>query len=299
MNVLVTGGLGFIGSTLVDFLVKKNNNVYVIDNLLTGSLLNKNLKVCKLIHEDLSSPSYINLLKNLIDKNSIHTVYHLAALPSVQQSIDYTTLTHRHNLTATVNILEGIKNTNAKKIIFSSTSAVYGDCNMNCIDENSNISPMTPYALQKLMSEQYIEMYCKLHNISAVCLRYFNVFGERMTNVGAYKSVISIFNEQKHKNVPLTITGDGEQRRDFISVADVVNANYLAANTHTGKFNIYNVGGGINYSINEIASIYNHPKNYIQSRIESRNSLCNNSKICKELNWNPTVDVKDWIKSKI
>jgi UDP-glucose 4-epimerase len=157
---------------------------------------------------------------------------------------------------------------------------------------------MSPYALQKLMGEKYLKLYSDLYGLKSVCLRYFNVFGDRMTNEGAYKSVISVFNEQKENNVPLTITNDGNQKRDFINVKDVVISNYLSCISNTGDFNIYNVGYGKNISVNEIASYFNHPTTYIGKRIEPFETLCDNTKIKRDLNWTPTITVEEWLKNK-
>jgi UDP-glucose 4-epimerase len=122
----------------------------------------------------------------------------MAAVPNVQQSIDSPIETNKNNFQTTLNILEAIRDTNVKKIIFSSTSAIYGNCDTIPTDESSDVNPMSPYALQKLMGEEYIKLYSKLYSIKGVCLRYFNVFGNRMTNEGAYKSVISLFRAHKH-----------------------------------------------------------------------------------------------------
>jgi UDP-glucose 4-epimerase len=157
---------------------------------------------------------------------------------------------------------------------------------------------MSPYALDKLNGEQYFKLYSELYNIKSVCLRYFNVFGDRMTNEGAYKSVISVFKEQYNNNLPLTITNDGNQRRDFINVKDVVAANYLSCINNTEKFRIYNVGRGENISVNEIASYFNSPISYIGKRIEPFETLCDNKKIKTELGWSPSITVEDWLKEK-
>jgi nucleoside-diphosphate-sugar epimerase len=300
MNILITGAAGFIGSNLLDFLFHKKYKVYGIDNFSTGKLKNiKDSEYHGFLTLDLSVSNNIDELRRYIISNNIEIVYHFAALPNVQQSIEQTSLTHAHTLTSTLNILEAIKNTSVKKIIFASTSAIYGNGKTYPTNEDSDINCLTPYALQKLMSEQYIKLYTELYDISAVCLRNFNVFGERMTNEGAYKSVISIFKEQKSKKLPLSITNDGEQRRDFIHVQDVANANYLCSIMDTGKFNILNIGYGVNFSVNEIADCFGCDKVYIGNRVESKISLCDNTKAKKILNWSPSVNIVDWIKYNI
>ena len=223
----------------------------------------------------------------------------MAAVPNVQQSIDSPLETNEHNFQSTLNVLEVIKGTQVKKIIFSSTSAIYGDCENIPTDETSKINPMSPYGLQKYISEEYIKLYSKLYGIKGVCLRYFNVFGNRMTNEGAYKSVISIFREQKVNNQPLTLTNDGNQRRDFVYVGDVVKANYLSCIEDTGDFEIFNVGYGTNISVNEIASYFNQPTTYIGERIEPFETLSSTKKIETVLNWKPTVSVKEFLNKTI
>jgi UDP-glucose 4-epimerase len=207
-------------------------------------------------------------------------------------------LSNLNNFQTTLRIIEGCKNTSVKKIIFSSTSAVYGDSNSFPTSEKSMENPMSPYALDKLMGERYLKLYSELYGIKSVCLRYFNVFGERMTSEGAYKSVISVFREQKKENTVLTVTNDGNQRRDFVYVGDVVYANYLSCINQTGDFNLYNVGFGENISVNEISSYFNHPTSYIGKRVEPFQTLCDNTKIKSDLGWNPTVSVRDWISNK-
>jgi len=298
MNILITGGAGFIGSHLADFLLNQGHYVLIIDNLSTGKQNHLNHhKSCIL---DISKEENCLKLSSLINSHQIELVYHLAALPSVEQSLKQTVLTHRHTFNSTLFLLEACKQTKVKKIIFSSTSAIYGNCEKIPTDEMCNSNPLTPYALQKLLSEEYIKLYTELYDIKGICLRYFNVFGDRMTNTGAYKSVLSIFKEQKEIGLPLTITNDGEQRRDFIHVNDVVNANYLAGfNSINKKFDIFNVGYGQNFSVNEIAKEFNSETVFIGNRTETKISLCDNSKIKKEFSWQPKINVLDWIKEYV
>lgn len=288
-NFLVTGGAGFIGSNMVDYLIDLGHNVTIIDNLYTGKKSNIN-------------PNAIFINKDLNDYldsfDGFDFIIHMAATPNVQQSIDDPHTSYKNNFQTTLNVLNKCVNTNVKKIVFSSTSAIYGNPKNFPTCENSIPNPMSPYALDKLTSENYLKLYSDLYSVKSVCLRYFNVFGERMTNEGAYKSVISVFKEQKEKNTPLTITNDGNQRRDFIYVKDVVIANYLSCIMDTENFNIYNVGYSDNISVNEIASYFNHPTSYIGNRIEPFETLCDNKKIKLDLGWTPTLSVKDWLNNK-
>lgn len=293
---IVFGGAGFIGSNMVDYLISLGHDVVVIDNLSTGNIKNLNKKTI-FYNLDISDKKNIVTLKHLCNHNDY--IIHMAATPNVQGSIDFPLESNDNNFQTTLNILESMKGTRIKKIVFSSTSSVYGNTQKYPTNENCDLNVLSPYGLQKLMSEKYIELYSKIFGINGVCLRYFNVFGNRMTNHGAYKSVISVFKEQYDLNLPLTITNDGNQRRDFIHVDDVVNANYLSCISDTGSFEIFNVGSGDNISVNEIASYFNHPTTNIGNRIEPFLTLCNNAKIKEILKWEPKINVQDWLKKEI
>lgn len=290
---LVTGGAGFIGSNMVDFLINHGHEVTIVDNLTTGKKENINLNA-KFYELDLYQEKIDDLLVD------IDYVIHMAAIPNVQQSIDQPLLTSEHNLVATIKLLNSIRKfTNIKKFVFSSTSAIYGNPIEFPVKETFAPNPLSPYALQKLCSEQYIKMFSELYGLKSVCLRYFNVFGERMTSEGAYKSVISIFMEQFKEGKLLTITNDGKQRRDFINVKDVVMANYLSCLNDTGTFDIFNIGSGSNISVNEIANYFNSDITYIGTRIEPKETLCDNTKIKTKLGWSPSISVGDWLTDKL
>jgi UDP-glucose 4-epimerase len=296
LKFIVCGGAGFIGSNMSDYLVSLGHDVVIIDNLSTGNIKNLNKKTI-FYNLDISDKQNIEKIRHLC--NYYDYLIHMAATPNVQGSIDFPLDSHDNNFQTTINILEAMRGTKIKKIVFSSTSAVYGDTEKYPTDENCNLNILSPYGLQKLMSEKYIELYSKIFGINGVCLRYFNVFGDRMTNHGAYKSVISIFKEQYESNLPLTITNDGNQRRDFIHVDDVVEANYLSCIFDTGNFEIFNVGFGDNISVNEIASYFNHPTTNIGTRIEPFLTLCDSGKIKSVLKWSPTISVKEWLNSNL
>ena len=296
LNFVVCGGAGFIGSNMVDYLISLGHNVTIVDNLSTGKKENINKKAF-FYNLDISDKKNINELKSICNNNDY--LIHMAATPNVQGSIDFPLESNENNFQTTLNILESIRNSSIKKIVFSSTSAVYGNTEKYPTDENCDLNILSPYGLQKLMSEKHIELYSKIFGIKGVCLRYFNVFGKRMTNHGAYKSVISIFKEQYKLGLPLTITNDGNQRRDFIHVDDVVMANYLSCINDTQNFEIFNVGSGSNISVNEIASYFSHPTTNIGHRIEPFITLCDNSKIKKTLGWEPKINVQEWLKKEI
>ena len=288
-KVIVTGGAGFIGSHVVDTLIKQGIEVIILDNLSTGKKENINPKAT-FIECDLTKD------KPLF--RDVDVVFHLAATPQVQYSMENPT--DNNNIDSLINILELSKKSGVKRFIFSSSSSVYGNPNYVPINENHPTNPLSPYALHKLVGEQYCKLYSEVYDLDTVCLRYFNAYGDRMPNKGAYRSVISIFKEQHSKKQPLNIVNDGEQRRDYVHVDDIVNANILCANS-TKKLNgdIFNVGTGKSYSVNEVADMFGGEKQYGEKRIEPKNSIAENAKIILDLNWEPKNKLETWISTYI
>ncbi len=278
---LVTGGCGFIGGHVVEALLDAGHEVTVIDNLSSGRFRPS----CEVITEDI-------LTYNIKEKYDY--VFHLAALPSVQGSIDDPVVSHNANLTGTLCILEYCRRTGAK-IIFSSSSAIYeGD--ILPTKEQHKKNPRSPYAIQKQMSEQYIRLYSELYGIDYVNLRYFNVYGERASTEGSYPLVISLFLKQKTEGKPLTITNTGEQKRDFTYVKDVAQANLLAMRWGNGD---YNIGAGSNYSVNEVAQmIGGDTVNVGERKGEPFATLADNSRAIKA-GWKQSIALDEWIESLV
>lgn len=291
-KAIVTGGAGFIGSHLVDELIKQGVEVTILDNLSTGKKENINPKA-EFIECDIFKDTYGDLIFLL---NGADTVFHLAAKTTVQESIEKPSLYNNINVVGTLNLLEAAAAMKVKRFIFSSSSSVYGNAKVPT-SEDHPLNPISPYALNKLIGEQYCKLYSEIYNIDTVCLRYFNVYGDRMNNEG-YKLVFPIFKEQILNNKPLTINNNGEQRRDFIHVNDVVRANILVAK-HSNNFNgdIYNVGNGKNYSINEIADMFGGEKQYGNQVIEPFETLAETAKIDLDLNFQPKKDLRQWIST--
>ena len=291
-KAIVTGGAGFIGSHLVDELIKQGVEVTILDNLSTGKKENINPKA-EFIECDIFKDTYGDLIFLL---NGADTVFHLAAKTTVQESIEKPSLYNNINVVGTLNLLEAAAAMKVKRFIFSSSSSVYGNAKVPT-SEDHPLNPISPYALNKLIGEQYCKLYSEIYNIDTVCLRYFNVYGDRMNNEG-YKLVFPIFKEQILNNKPLTINNNGEQRRDFIHVDDVVRANILVAK-HSNNFNgdIYNVGNGKNYSINEIADMFGGEKQYGNQVIEPFETLAETAKIDLDLNFQPKKDLRQWIST--
>jgi UDP-glucose 4-epimerase len=296
-NYLVTGGAGFIGSNIVDRLIKDGHNVVVIDNESSKSNDNfywndkaKNYKfdIC----------DYVNI-RPLFE--NIDFVFHLAAESRIQPTIENPLLAVKTNSLGTATVLQCSREASIKRLVYSSTSSAYG-LNSFPNHEDQLDDCLNPYSVSKVSGEKLCTMYSNLFNLETIILRYFNVYGPRNPSKGQYAPVISIFNRQKNNNEPLTIVGDGEQKRDFTHVYDVVDANILSTTSNIDKKffgTIFNIGSGKNYSINEIAKIFNHETINITSRLgESRVTLADNSKAKNILNWNPKFNIKDYIENE-
>lgn len=294
MNALVTGGLGFIGSHVVDVLIENKLNVTVIDNLSTGSEKNKNTGAKNIIKnvEDLISS----------DLTDFDYIFHLAALPRIQPSFDEPELHEEANVIATIRLLEALKgNKRLKKLVYSASSSCYGNPLRTPTPEDEQIACLNPYALQKYAAEQYCIILGERNGIPVNALRYFNAYGPRSFNpanrFNAYTSVIGIFHYQKLHEDKLTITGDGKQERDFVHARDIARANFLAATTDK-LYSVYNIGFGTCYSVLDIAKKFNHPYVFIPERKgEAKITLADISKIKNELGWEPQINLEQGIQS--
>ena len=255
MRVLVTGGAGFIGSNLVDKLIDDGHEVIVFDDLSTGKEENVNSKA-KLFKFDISKEEFfeIPIMEDIM--TGVDVVFHMACLARVQPSIEEPLLYHDKNVNGLVNMLEACRKYSVKRFVFSSSSSVYGDAEEVPTSENCKLNPMSPYAIHKLIGEQYCKLYSELYNIETVSLRYFNVYGDRQPTEGAYCLVMGIFAGQMLKGAPMTIRGDGEQRRDFTYVDDVVDAN-IKCMDYPLELNgdVFNIGNGDNLSVSDIADL--------------------------------------------
>ena len=297
MKYVITGGAGFIGSNLVERLVKEGSKVHVIDNFSFGKLENCNKKA-HYYNIDLSQKSNFNQVKEVC-KNA-DSVFHLACIARVQPSIKNPVEYEMNNTISTVNILKASVESNVRRFIYSSSSSVYGNQTNLPLKEDFKTNPLSPYGAQKLYGEILCKTFSKVYGLETVSLRYFNVYGEKQNIDGAYALVIGIFLNQRSNEKSLTIRGDGSQRRDFTYVGDVVRANILASKSeHVGSGEIINIGNGKNKSINEIASYVGGKIKYIDPVLEPFETLADNLKAKKLLNWEPKQDVKSWIKDYI
>lgn len=248
-KVVVTGGAGFIGSHVTDKLIEAGHEVAVVDNLLLGKkeFVNKKAKFYKADIRDL------NKLKKIF--KGAEAVFHLAADPRLQVSIEDPATTHDINVTGTLNVLIAAKENKVKKVIFSSSCTVYDSEGELPFRETSQLGAVSPYGMHKVMGEQYCRLFYKLYGLESVCLRYFNVFGPRKLPGGAYPMVIPIFLKQSKDNKPMTIVGDGTATRDYVHSSDVANANLLAWKSSVADGRGINIGSGRQVSVNEIAGL--------------------------------------------
>lgn len=291
VRCLVTGGAGFIGSNLVDELVNLNCDVIVIDNLSTGKREFVNPKA-EFHDYDIRDLDKIKPLFKDVDY-----VFHLAALPRVQYSIDNPVITNEVNLNGTMNVLIAARDAKVRRVVYSASSSAYGMQEKMPLKEDMPTNPMSPYGMQKYMGEEYCKLFSKLYGLETVSLRYFNIYGPRFSTEGAYPLVIGVFAKQRLEDKPLTITGDGEQRRDFTHVKDAIRANILAAKSErVGRGEVINIGRGYNYSINKLAEMVGGPIEYIAPRVEPRETLADNTKARELLGWEPKYNLPDWVK---
>ncbi len=295
MKILVTGVAGFIGSHLAQILLERGDKVLGIDNFYSGTEENiKYLNSCDknnqftFIEADIRDFDKIN---QIIKIYNIDQIYHLAAIVSVQESIENPLLSNEVNVKGTLNILEASRKNDVKRVVFSSSAAVYGDEPTLPKDENSITKPISPYGYEKLMGEYYMKLYNELYDLETVILRYFNVYGSRQNSKSDYSGVISIFEESFKNAKSPNIYGNGEQYRDFVYVKDVVKANIKAMNTTTLSGKIICVGTGKKTSINDLVEFLNKKYNrlivpkYLPKRSgDIKESVCNNNKIKELLN---------------
>jgi UDP-glucose 4-epimerase len=298
MKAIVTGGCGFIGSHIVDRLVKDEHEVTVIDNLSAECnetfYYNHNAKY---IEADISNPK----LHDLLDKD-IDWIFHLAAESRIQPTLDNPLLACQVNVLGTCNLLEFARNNQVSRFVYSSTSAGYGLKNKIPLKETMDRDCLNPYSVTKLAGEDLCRIYYSLFNIPTVCFRYFNIYGDRQPLRGQYAPVVGLFMEMNKAGKSMSIVGDGLQRRDFTHVNDAVQANILAATTdNTDAFGeVFNVGTGKNHSIVELAEMIGGPYHHIEERPgEARHTLADNTKLRMMLNWEPTIKIQEWLDESL
>lgn len=295
MKCLVTGGKGFIGSHLVKRLRGHNYEVLSIDKNFLVSDLRKDGKFSNRIADIRDHAA----MKECMYK--VDTVFHLAAESKIGTCVEDPISASSTNDHGTCILLQAARESGVKRFVYSSTSAAYG------LNESPNVETQTnnclnPYSISKVNGENWCKVYNDLYGLKTIIFRYFNVYGEGQPTTGQYAPVMGIFMRQENAGQPLTIVGDGEQRRDFVHVDDVVNANIMAAisnqdDEYYGE--VYNVGSGVNYSVNEIASMISKNTTNIPSRPgECRVTLANCDKIKQAFGWSAKANLEEWINGK-
>lgn len=301
MKVLVTGGMGFIGSHIVEQLFNDNisKEIVIVDNLSTGRIKNVN-KCHKFYNIDIVN---IEDLKKVFEVERPDIVFHTAAQASVAESISNVSCDQAINIQGTLNLLECAKSYNTKKIIYSSTAAVYGEPKYSPIDTKHPIEPLSPYGVSKYSAELYLDIYSKMFGIEYVVLRYSNVYGPRQ-NTSGEGGVIAKFSEGVFKNEKLFVYGDGEQTRDFIYVKDVARANILAIDNCRNR--VVNVSSSQSLSINEVLDIISElaGKRLFVDYMKKRDGDIEHSLLCNKLaisnlKWEQLHDIKKGLRETL
>jgi len=296
MRYLVTGGAGFIGSHLVDRLITDGHQVRVIDNFSTGRPENlaqhKGNKELELIKENISD---LNAIKRYFE--GMDVVIHLAALADIVPSIVNPKEYYESNVSGTFSVVEASRLASVKKFIYTASSSCYGIPEDYPTSETANIEPQYPYALTKYLGEEIALHWAKIYKLPTVSLRLFNVYGPRSRTSGTYGACFGVFLAQKLNNQPFTVVGDGNQKRDFIYVSDVVEAFIMAADSKL-DMDFFNVGTANPQSVNKLVSLLGGEKVYIPKRPgEPDSTHADITKIRTILGWRPRVSFKEGVNN--
>jgi nucleoside-diphosphate-sugar epimerase len=302
VRALVTGGAGFIGSHLVERLAREGHSARAFDNLTTGKRENlAHVAGAELVVGDIRDEEALARATEGCD-----VVFHQAAIVSVPYSIEHPHESLDVNLRGTLNVLEAAKRAKTRRVVMASSAAVYGEDPELPKRESMTPSPISPYGLEKLASEHYLSMWSKLFGVETVALRYFNVFGPRQDPSSAYSGVISVFVDRILRGAPVTIFGDGEQFRDFVYVANVVDANLLAATRANVSGRAYNVGCGVKTSLNDLAQMLARiagrdvkPSHEAPRAGDIRESRADIGRARDELGYAPKVGVEEGLRELV
>ncbi len=296
MNILVTGGCGFIGSHMVDRFLSEGHQVQVIDDLSSGNA--KNLE-----HHKSNSKLKVNIA-SIADYESIlplfsgiDWVFHVAALADIVPSIERPLKYHNSNVNGTINVLEACRHNNVKRVIYAASSSCYGIPDNFPTPESAEIRCQYPYAVTKYLGEEYCMYWEQVYKMNITSMRFFNVYGPRARTSGTYGAVFGVFLAQKLNNKPFTIVGDGTQTRDFTFVTDIVDACYTAAKRDDVSGQIFNVGSGNTYSVNRLIELLGGEKIHIPKRPgEPDCTFADTTRINSILGWKPKVSLEEGVK---
>ena len=285
MKIIVTGGAGFVGTNLIKRLLKEGHEVTSLDNYSTGFETN-HVEGCEYINVDLSDSTHKHGSWNQekFRLGDCDVIFHLAAIARIQPSLKNPTFTLQNNFNSTLNILEWARKKDIKVVFSGSSSKHHGLWK-------------SPYAWSKFSCEQLCELYHKVYKLQISVCRFYNVYGEHQIEDGEFSTLMGIFMKQYREGKPLTITGDGEQRRDFTHIDDIVDGLIKMGNESFKNCEIFEFGRGENFSVNEIADMFGHTKKYIPARDgEYPTTLCDYSHAKDLLNWIPTKNIHDFIQ---
>ncbi|HXV26916.1 MAG TPA: NAD-dependent epimerase/dehydratase family protein [Candidatus Paceibacterota bacterium] len=284
---IVTGGAGFIGSHVQDLLLEQGHEVHVVDNLLSGKRENLNPGAKFYLVDIRHSGELVSIFRGA------DGVFHLAAQPRMQYSIQEPALTHGINATGTLNVLLAARDAGVRRVVYSASSSAYGTENHLPFTEDMKARPVIPYAVQKYVGEMYCRTFAEFYGVQTVSLRYFNVYGPRQTTDadGPYATVIGIFLGLAAQGIAMPVVGDGQQRRDFTHVRDVARANLLAMRAKSvGRGEVINIGTGRNHSVLDVAKLIGGEREHVSARPgEARATLADNTLAGSLLGWEPEV----------
>jgi UDP-glucose 4-epimerase len=301
-HCLVTGGAGFIGSHLVDFLAARGYPVRVFDNFDTGQRSNlANASGAEIVEGDVSDASAIAEAMR-----GVNVIYHLAALASVQASVEYPAATHRICATGTLNVLDAARKAGVRRVVYAASASAYGIPSGDVQKESDPARPLSPYAAAKLAGEDYMQAFAATYGIETISLRFFNIFGPRQRADSPYSGVIAIFTGLMSAGKTPTIFGDGLQSRDFTYVADVVQALTKAANVPNVSGNVYNIGTGRSVTLLDLVAALNRqlgtkltPKHGPERTGDIRHSRADISRARRDLGYEPAILFEDGLKETL
>lgn len=300
---LVTGGAGFIGSHIVERLVRNGAPVRVVDNLSTGRIerLGHLMSAIEFVEGDLANEATANEVVDGMD-----SVVHQAAIPSVQRSLSDPIATNRANVVGTLNLLESCRRAGVRRFVYAASSSAYGNTEVLPKREDMAPNPMSPYALQKYVGERYCKLYYELYGLETISLRYFNVFGPGQDPSSEYSAVIPKFINCLLNNLPITIYGDGEQSRDFTFVENVIEANMLALNAAAVGGEMCNVGCGERISLNRLVVLLENEIGrkarviHVEPRLgDVRHSLADIDRARAIFNYQPKIGVEEGLRRTV
>jgi len=309
MKTLVTGGAGFIGSNIVNRLLEDGHQVKVIDNESSDAhdhpYWNDDAENYNIDIFDYEK------LKVIVE--DVDVIFHLAAEARIHPTLENPRLAVQTNVLGTCNVLQAARECGVNRVVYSSTSSAYGLSNPIPNTEDMPKDCLNPYSVSKTAGEELCQMYSDLFGLETVIFRYFNVYGENQPTKGQYAPVIGLFQRQHNAGEPMTVVGDGLQRRDYVNVSDVVEANILASTTELDKIfqiteykcmrfgygEIFNLGSGTNHSVMDLVGLIGGEDveyKYIEQRPgEARETLADYNKAHRVLGWTPKVKLEDWI----